>query len=291
LSRFKLVPERALEHENPLIVQSSANFIVSAKGKDVIPTLLTHKNGYVRSGAVLGLNGLKNIKPQSRINILSAALTDEWVSVRDLAAKTLQEIGSTDATDALVEALKHHDSVIRYSIAEALRQLLSDAGIEALERILADQDLDYAIRVTTASALNFATINPQILSILNTVFHEDKNPNVCIQVISTLKETRDAEQLLPRFSELRLRISEIQATGMLGEMAMANDVLDAIATIQSRCKFYNYEFEEERKAVIIQTEGERSTNQPVTNNYTAEVIQFIEKNKGTIIGKSDHKAE
>jgi hypothetical protein len=62
--------------------------------------------------ALNGLNELKNVEPQLRIDISSLALTDKYVAVRNLAAKTLQKIGSTNAIDALVKALKHHEFIL-----------------------------------------------------------------------------------------------------------------------------------------------------------------------------------
>lgn len=61
----------------------------------------------------------------------------------------------------------------------------------------------------------------------------------------------------------------------------------AIAAIQNRCQFYNYEILQNKPELIIQP----SDRSPKYIKIEAEVAQIIENNHGTVIAKRDSKAE
>jgi HEAT repeat protein len=270
--RLERNPE-SLEPEEPLIQQDSDSSVSrevteashtidsQAIALGLLKVMMSHPESFVRYEAVLGLGELSRkddiakFLSETHLQELVQQLEDSYIYTRWSIALMLWNIASEEVIPLLRPKLDHSNPDIALSAALILGKFGCSAAVPRLVEMM-----DYS--------------------------NLSNHPNV--QDISylagyALGQVKDnvTSEYLPKL----LTLVSTQSGA---------DVFQAIASIQERCQYYNYELEEKRKAIATQTDAEeRSVEQPIPNKYyiIAEVAQIIEGNKGNIIGKRDHKAE
>jgi len=196
---------------------------------EAIPTLreflkyCSHENCYQVARA------LRQIGNQEAILTLLEALDDEDTEVCRIVAYELGQIGKS-AIPALCEALKNKNPNIRASAARSLGRVGGEDEIPALLQALENQN--HQIRASAAEALGEIGSKKVIPALFQSI--EVKTPLdplvVHPKVIEAIGKIGDSEEL-PQLNKLLLK----------PKITVRENLLTAIAAIQSRCGFYNYE--------------------------------------------------
>ncbi|MEQ8996818.1 MAG: HEAT repeat domain-containing protein [Coleofasciculus sp. B1-GNL1-01] len=196
---------------------------------EAIPTLreflkyCSHENCYQVARA------LRQIGNQEAILTLLEALDDEDTEVCRIVAYELGQIGKS-AIPALCEALKNKNPNIRASAARSLGRVGGEDEIPALLQALENQN--HQIRASAAEALGEIGSKKVIPALFQAI--EVKTPLdplvVHPKVIEAIGKIWDSEEL-PQLNKLLLK----------PKITVRENLLTAIAGIQSRCGFYNYE--------------------------------------------------
>ena len=114
---------RLLDHRNVDIQWQSADALGSLGTIATLPliTALNHRKTAVRLGAIEALGTIRD--QRSGKSLIYLLEQDENVEVRWVAALALGNLGSPEAINPLVRALKDPDRYIRYGAAQALQSL------------------------------------------------------------------------------------------------------------------------------------------------------------------------
>jgi len=114
---------RLLDHRNVDIQWQSADALGSLGTIAILPliTALNHRKTAVRLGAIEALGTIRD--QRSGKSLIYLLEQDENVEVRWVAALALGNLGSPEAINPLVRALKDPDRYIRYGAAQALQSL------------------------------------------------------------------------------------------------------------------------------------------------------------------------
>ena len=114
---------RLLDHRNVDIQWQSADALGSLGTIATLPliTALNHRKTAVRLGAIEALGTIRD--QRSGKPLICLLQQDENVEVRWVAALALGNLGSPEAINPLVRALKDPDRYIRYGAAQALQSL------------------------------------------------------------------------------------------------------------------------------------------------------------------------
>ena len=173
---------------------------------------------------------------------LLKALEDPSGNVRRSATEALGNLGSVDAVPGLLKALEDPENYVRRSAIEALGTLGSREAIPGLLKTLEDSN-DY-VRGIAAKALGKLGGVEAIPGLLKALEHPDSN----------VRE-RAAEALGKLGSSLQL------ANLWRSRLKNPTDwyLGDAIASIQARCKFYNYEI---FQSLATEEDPDASTSPP-----------------------------
>lgn len=276
--------QQALGDQDYSVLRSTADALIKLGSQAEIPT---HRKFYQEQGITIDVRleqiTLYSPKELSGETVLTTVLQDlqsedyfvRWKAVDGLA-QLWEKLGYESVYSALRKALLDENPSVRQRAVEALGEADRKTAILELLQVLQHKNSDSRSNAAVAlGKLGSAEAIPGLLQAL-----QDEFAHVRGSAASALGQLNAKETLIALWQGYR-------ATGSV-EMGRA------IASIQERCQYYNYELEEERKAIATQTDGEgRSVEQPIPNKYyiTAEVAQIIEGNKGNIIGKRDHKAE
>jgi HEAT repeat protein len=192
------------------VLINALNYEDSSSGAKVIRIRVSAANALGKIGSDAGIPELVN------------ALSRGYSIVRWKAVEALGNIGSDAAIGELVKALNHEDYKVRLRAADALGKNGSDAGIPELVKTLNHEE--YAVRGEAIEALGNSGSEAAIGELVKALNHETYY--VRRSVAEVLGKIASPE-LLPDLSE-RLKTD--------GE----TNLLNAIAAIQERCKFYNY---------------------------------------------------
>ncbi len=190
--------------------------------EQAIPALLqalNHEDSDVRRSAADALGKIGN---EAAVEALLQALNHEDSDVRRSAAYALGKIRNEAAVEALLQALNDEDSDVRRSAAYALGKIGNEAAVEALLQALNDEDSD--VRRSTAYALGKIRNEAAVEALLQALNDEDSN--VRRSAAYALGEIASSK-FLPRLSELILTTENAA-------------LLNTIAAIQERCKYYNH---------------------------------------------------
>jgi tetratricopeptide (TPR) repeat protein len=166
---------------------------------------------------------LEKTKSANAITFLDKALQHSDSEVRRSAAKALRMIGSEQAVVALRQALHDSDSYVRSSAANALGMIGSEQAVSALTPAL--QHSDSGVRCRVAEALGNIGSEQAVSALIPTL----QNSNSAVRWIATdiLKKIGYPE-IMPRLLELI-------------PTKIGIEILSAIAAIQERYRFYNYD--------------------------------------------------
>jgi hypothetical protein len=143
--------------------------------------------------------------------------------VRRSAAEALGKLGSEQAVSALISAVQHSDFWVRRSAAEALGKLGSEQAVSAL--ISAVQHSDSDVRGKVAEALGKLG-SEQAVSVLIPAL-QDSDSGVRRNAAEALGKIGYPEVLLDLIKYIPTKIGI--------------EILSAIAAIQERYQFYNYD--------------------------------------------------
>lgn len=137
---------------------------LGAVGSDTIPLLveamLNSDNVTVRGSAVKALAQVAICHPEvpfseAGMQGLTKALQDPNPVVNIAAVMTLGEIGSPEAFDILLEALKTTDNVaLSVTITNTFGSIRDERGAEVLQTLIEDESVDSYVRESAVSALS-----------------------------------------------------------------------------------------------------------------------------------------
>jgi len=256
------ISERAIEAlgkiGNKTAIQPLTKFLQDEKYKTQRPEI--HQN------TLIALGKLGSDIPRSE---LLKILEDQspYIHPSDWSqiCNALESIGGKDVVTGLLKALKPSNpfSHLRCFAAIALGNLDDERAIPGLLKALEDEES--SVRFHAGKALGKLHGHDQ--KVIPSLFQLLKNEDTKIReaAIHTLGELRDeiavpellglleTEEASVRYHVIK-SLKEIGSSTALDELQRLQKTLDdnfvyTIASIQERCQYYNYELEEERKAI------------------------------------------
>ncbi|GAB4472492.1 MAG: hypothetical protein OHK0037_32390 [Elainellaceae cyanobacterium] len=211
---------------------------------------------------------------------LLEALKDPDYYVRGRAAEALGTIGSDAAVPGLLEALKDPDYYVRWSVAGALGTIGSDAAMPGLLEALKDPD-DY-VRRSAAEALEKIGGDTAVPGLLEAL--KDSDAGVRRSAAEALEKI-GGDTAVPgllealKDSDAGVRESAAEALGKIGDGAAIaplwqarmkhpdeRAIGEAIAVIQSRCGFYNYDLYQQAQSLPLREETSYDSGKSQTVN-------------------------
>jgi HEAT repeat protein len=250
---------KSLEDED-IIARKRAVYILGKLGSEqTIPGLLKaleDENYVVRKRAVSALGKLGS---EQAIFGLLKALEDENYVVRGSAIHFLGKLRSEKAIPGLLKALKDENHIVRRGAAISLGRIESNQAVSGLLKAL--EDKDYVVRRSVIASLGRLRLEEAIPGFIKAL--EDENHFVRGSAINALLKINNisASRFLPKLAVLSLSLS--------GQSAFR-----AMSTIQSNCKFYNYDIAQSSPPEISTeiSKGGDSYNFP-----SAQKVQIINR--------------
>ncbi|PSB22762.1 hypothetical protein C7B61_00685 [filamentous cyanobacterium CCP1] len=219
-----------------------------------IRKLVASKVLNIRREAILTLGFIGDSKD---LPFLYKALQDKEFSIRLRAAYSLSLLNNRKGVSILEDALKTGNKDARELALNGLKNFKGKVGLlSILSRAFRDDE--YSIRKASVDFLKLFKDNPEIADQLKIALNSP-NEDIC-------RHAMDASEVLGNF-EVLPRLRQLSETIIVVERP-----LDAIAAIQSRCGFYNYEIAESfRLELLDQKKSEQSKKTQgvpnVTNNF------------------------
>ena len=241
LGNVETIPSliKALEDSNFNVRESATEALGKLGSVEAIPGLLKaleDPNKHVRESVTEALGKLGSVEA---IPGLLKALEDlaKYVHVRRRATEALRKSGNVETIPGLLGALEDPDSGVRRRVTEALGTLGSVEAIPGLFKAL--EDPDFNVRWCATEALGTLGSAEAIPGLLKALEHPDSGVR------------RRASEALGKLGS-SLQLANLWRSRL--KEPKADYLKDAIAAIQSRCKFYNYEIfqsrlEEERAEI------------------------------------------
>lgn len=128
---------------------------------------------------------------EDRVRVLEASLaTDECYAVRAEAATSLGKVGTAQAREALLEALKQADSRVRTAALAALRTWGSDADVYAAWVSALEHDDSYAVQAAAAHAIGSVS-GAHSFQVLAGRMAENPDAHVLSAILASLPGTGD----------------------------------------------------------------------------------------------------
>ena len=246
---------KALEDPDPKVRRSAAEALGKLGSMEAIPGLLKaleDPDPDVRWIAVLPLGNLGNMEA---IPGLLKALEDPDSDVRWVAAMALGNLGNVEAIPSLLKVLEDPDSNVCWSVTEALGNLGSVEAIPGLLRAI--EHSAYNIRCSATEILGNLGSMEAIPGLLKALEDPDSHMRwIAAMSLGNLGSVEAVPGLLKAIEDpdSDVRRMGAEASEKLGSSLLlatlwrsrlkepkADYLKDAIASIQSRCKFYNYE--------------------------------------------------
>jgi len=190
--------------------------IGSDRAMEHVIKALEDENENVRSSAAWALGEIGSLEAMER---LTKASEDKNENVRSSAAWALGEIGGDEAVERLIKALEDKNHEVRASAAGALGEIGSDRATEHLIRSLGDKNHD--VRFNAALALGNIGGDKAIDHLVGAI----ESGVVPSELVSAFLPKSLGSKALPRLTKLAQQKDAV--------------VLDLIAAIQERCRFYN----------------------------------------------------
>jgi HEAT repeat protein len=261
----------------------------------------------------IAAEALGSIGDAKAVPVLIEALTDEKPCVRDGAIVGLARIRSRESLPALIQALEHDDT--RKSVIEAIGEITKNSSEDSIEIIAAlipflTNDSSPQIRMKVAEVLGkLRNRKTPIAPLLDTL--HDEESSVQIEVVRTLGKIFDGQEsicvaLLKKLEDPDAKVCDT-ASKTLGEIGFPSllsqlwqlclqgkslESLFAIAAIQNRCKFYNYQIWQESNQGRTVTQPTQSMAEQSKYNFpNAQTVQIIENNSGQVIGEQSNYAQ
>jgi len=140
---------RLLDHRDVDIQWQSADALGSLGSTATLPLIATlnHRKTAVRIGAIEALGTIRDQRSQKPL--ISLLEQDEDAEVRWVAALALGSLGSPEAINPLVRALKDPDRYVRYGAAQALQSLawVPQTDTERAYYAIAFQDWKHVVQI------------------------------------------------------------------------------------------------------------------------------------------------
>ena len=311
----ELIPELlfALQSNNDLERGIAATCLGLLRQKQGIPVLLNalkdddYKKQRIKVVQALGRIGCGEI-----ISELFNTLRDEDPGVRAYALEAIGRLDHEGLNSEVIEALKSslmHDGnmMVRAAAASVLGILRCKEGIPAL--LLAFRSDDGFVPTSAIWALGKIgdrSVLPEMFKIYERINQVEKKfyTSRFAELLGNLGGGEVISELSKILSNQDLFYSHIEAAQALGKISsttaskylpylqtflsigVGKSACEAIASIQNRCQFYNYEI---WQAHLAAQKADRTASQPsdrpITYEVNAEVVQIVENNYGTIHGK------
>ncbi len=219
--------------------------------------ILEHKN---LSNPLSVAQSLKTPSGAKTIAQLDKDLENEDHNIRWNAVQTLGNINDEQKMSLLVKALEDKENSICQAAVELLGSIGNEQAVASLSKMLKHQDPE--IQMSAAAALGHIGGEQVITLLSKTLEDEDKDLGIRIIAAVSLGMIGNASLLM--------KLWQMECNGTV-------DCLKAIASIQARCKFYNYEiFQAALEPENSQTENQEKT----TNVYHISTVGNL--NTGTV---------
>ena len=264
------------------------------KAQEPLIQALKDKSIAVRSNSI---ESLGKIGSQKAVESLIQILNDENDENDDTHAKAIEalgRIGGDRVITFLLEILENKKSSLRSNAARALGSTRSEEVVESLFKSLKKYDEDdditenFEFSCEVVEALENIASKKAIYYLL-TIFEESNfvvYPEIVINAIENTADRNLLEitQQLPRIANIVLN-------------APSQEVLELLSTIQSLCKYYNYDIaqtplqETENYANPVEKTLQeihqtlKTMSETGKYNFKADVVQIIENNTGEVIAK------
>ena len=196
-----------------------------SKGLPVIVDAIGNQDSDRRIKATLALSQLDSEEVQPIL--IDQLRSDENSTVRWIAASALERIGGKETVGALISALEDEDRNVRAHAAEALGKIGDEKAVGPLLKLLGERVWDWVPQLSAAEALG-----------------KIGQPNAIAPLIRILESGKEAYAFpwwaataLEKFGDYRAISSLWKLTIDQGERIL----LDTIAGIQQRCRFYKHD--------------------------------------------------
>ena len=172
------------------LASSILSHIADSRVLDPLINALGNTNWIVRMHAAKALGRVKDPKAAEP---LCPLLHDKVKGVREECVQALTQLGDA-GVPFLLEGLKHEEWIVRLHAIEALGNMKSSQGVEALLYVLFN-DRDSAVRVDAARALGNIG-NPQAVEHLITAMRQKDLRPVAIEALGKIADTRAVQAIV-----------------------------------------------------------------------------------------------
>ena len=279
----------AVDNSEPMIRESIGKLLKNITFKGAVPKLeqlIHHSDLNIRKGVI---EALGNIGSEATVRKLIEVIEDPLPEIRSIAVKALAKLDFKPVIPTLLRAAEDSDFYVRANAITGLGEIGSEDAVLVLSKIIDEPNREY----------DRAEYD---------IFNFDKNPNSVIrgEAVTALGRiaSKDAIEVLLKaightngyvresvarvFEEINCEVA-IKYLSRLQEIHRSTgwyEASKAIASIQNRCQFYNYEiFQAHLAAQKADRTASQPSDRPITYEVNAEVVQIVENNYGTIHGK------
>jgi HEAT repeat protein len=228
--------------------------------EEALPTLrklLPCKAVKVRKEVILSLGSLGDSRDLPN---LYKALQDKEFSIRLCAAYSLSQFNNRKGIPILEESLKTGNKDARKLALSGLQNFKGKVGLSSI-LTSAFKDDEYSVRKASADFLELFKDRQEVVNQLKLAL-DSPNEDTCRNAVDAAKSLGSAE-VLTRLRQLAETITVVERP------------LDAIAAIQSRCQFYNYDIA--RLPPPWGTEGGKWRTEDYLHNKLDSLIQDFNK--------------
>ncbi len=172
---------------------------------------------------------LDQIKNSRDLGVLSEALNDEDVRVRQMAVRALGKIENESAVDLLIRALTDSSGEIRRRSARALGKIEDAGAVEALGAVLNDEDLE--VRRAAIRALGDIEDVSGVEWLISAL--TDSNGEIRREAARALGEIEDANAVealgaVLNDEDLEVRRAAIRALGEIEDVSAVGGLISAL---------------------------------------------------------------
>jgi HEAT repeat protein/phage terminase Nu1 subunit (DNA packaging protein) len=162
---------------------------------------------------------------------LQIALRHENSHVRQMVARALGSIGTSQSVEALISAF-NGDNWFREEVVGALGQIGSSQAVEAIVSILSDKEVDKGVRVSAATALGQIGSSQAVEALISAL--NDESGFIRDMVIDSLGDTGSSQALEPLILALShesalTRQLAVRALGSIGTSQAVEVLISALS--------------------------------------------------------------
>jgi HEAT repeat protein/DNA polymerase III delta prime subunit len=273
----------AVDNPDPRIRESVGKLLKNITFKEVVPKLerlIHHLDVNIRKGAI---EALGNIGSEKTVRKLSEAIEDPLPEIRSTTVKALISLGFKSTIPNLLRVLEDLDFYVRANTIEGLGKIGAEDAVSALAITIDEPDREYEynrreessysfsffgygpnsiIRAKAIEALGKIASKDAIEVLLKAIGHTDGHVReVAARVLGEI----DGDAAIKCLSHLQ-KTYRSHSTGWY-------EANKAIAALQKRCQFYNYEiFQAHLESQKGENEEQGSATQPPTTIFNIETL-------------------